>query len=540
MRSLFLKIFLWFWLAMATVVVTISAIVFVTQQQRFREREGMRDLNNLNNGPPSRPEDRVTRQALAVHLQSAAYLLQKEGVPGLQAYLQKLETNNQLRTYCFDEQGNDVLRLPLSQGQNSELDVSRLKLLANRAAQTSRLETINSGPYLLAAQKFSSASAPALQWVLAAAWNSQFDGSHRGRGRNNGPDGGPHGGPHGGPPFGMPNNRRRPPFGGPFGFMWDVLFGEPSTAIQAVRLLVILSMTGLVCYGLVRHLTTPIFQLRAATRRLAAGDLSARVEPELGKRRDELGVLGRDFDQMAERLEDLVGAQNRLIADISHELRSPLARVNVAVELVRTVSGPEAEEDLNRIALETERLNAMIGQLLTLSRLESGEPLANDASVNLAQLIESIAADADFEARSRQRRVRIVQSADCQTRGSETLLRSAVENIVRNAVRYTPENTSVEISLEKVEDSALIRVRDYGPGVPEAALPHLFQPFYRIADARERSSGGTGLGLSIADRAVRFHGGTLEASNVPNTTNSEDNEADGSAGLQLIIRLPLD
>ncbi len=362
------------------------------------------------------------------------------------------------------------------------------------------------------------------KFVLAATWNTRFDGPHFGDGPNRGHDDGPDGG--------RPNGRRRPPFGGPFGFLWDLLFGEPSTSIQALRLLVIFATTGLVCYGLVRHLTTPIFQLRAATIRLAAGDLSARVEPNLGRRRDELGVLGRDFDQMAERLEDLVAAQNRLIADISHELRSPLARVNVAVELVRSVAGPDAEEDLDRIALETERLNAMIGQLLTLSRLESGERLQETTPVNLAGLIESIAADADFEARSRKRAVHIVQSDECQTRGSENLLRSAIENIVRNAVRYTPENTAVEISLQKEEECAAIRVRDFGPGVPEAALPHLFQPFYRIADARERTSGGTGLGLSIADRAVRYHNGTLEASNVTD-------ESGEVAGLLLEIRLPL-
>lgn len=519
MRSLFLKIFLWFWLAMATVVVTIAAIVFVTQQQRFREREQGRSFNG---GPPSRPEDRITQQSLALHLQTAAYFLQKEGVSGLRAYLQKLETHNQLSTYCFDEKGDDLLKLPPN-GQSQEFDPNLLKLLAGRAAQSSQLETTIGGPHLLAAQSVVLPHSPSQKFVLAAAWNTRFEDSRFGNGPNR---------VNNGPPFGRPNERHRAPFGGPFGFLWDLLFGEPSTSIQALRVLVIFAMTGLVCYGLVRHLTTPIFQLRAATKRLAAGDLSARVEPELGRRRDELGVLGRDFDQMAERLEDLVGAQNRLIADISHELRSPLARVNVAVELVRSVAGAEAEDDLNRIALETERLNAMIGQLLTLSRLESGERLAETTPVNLAGLVESIAADADFEARSRKRAVRIVQNDECQTRGSETLLRSAIENIVRNAVRYTPENSAVEVSLEKAEEYALIRVRDYGPGVPEAALPHLFQPFYRIADARERTSGGTGLGLSIADRAVRFHSGTVQASNV---TGPDDKPA----GLLLEIRLPI-
>jgi two-component system sensor histidine kinase CpxA len=520
MRSLFWKIFLWFWLAMATVVVTISAIVFVTQQQHFREREGM---HGFNGGPPSRPEDRVVRQALSTHLQTAQHILLTEGITGLQSYLARQENQPYLHTFCFDAQGKLLEKSP---SPNTGYDPALLNDLVRKAVLTSQLETTNSNQYLMAAQRASigpSAEQAATQiLVLAAAWNTQWD-DVRFRDGFGGPDGPSRG-------------RHHAPFGPPFGFLWDLLFGEPSTSIQILRVFVILLTTGLFCYGLVRHLTTPIFQLRAATKRLAAGDLSARVEPDLGHRRDELGVLGRDFDQMAERLEDLVAAQNRLIADISHELRSPLARVNVAVELVRATTGEEAKEDLDRIVLETERLNTMIGQLLTLSRLESGEPLSEKTPVNLSSLVQSIAADADFEARSKKRAVRITQSvgqstADLQTCGSENLLRSAIENIVRNAVRYTQENSAVEISLQKEDEFAVIRVRDFGPGVPEAALPHLFQPFYRVTDARERTSGGTGLGLSIADRAVRFHGGTLQASNV-----AADDEI---AGLLMEIRLPV-
>ena len=536
MRSLFWKIFLWFWLAMATVVLAVSAIVFITQQQRFRERDRERDREreqgrslgrSFNGGPPSRPEDRIVQQALSGHLQTANYLLQKEGVSGLQRYLQNLESKKYLRTFCFDEKGADLLPTSASSGVTapmfSDFNVAILKNLVQRAAQSSQRETTIHNHYLVAAQRVEIGKSLPQKLILAAVWDSDFNGPDRlNRGPNEGRNGGPNGGPAG----------RHSPFGPPFGFLWDLLFGEPSTSIQALRLLVILATTGLFCFGLVRHLTTPIFQLRSATKRLAAGDLSARVESQLGHRRDELGILGRDFDQMAERLEDLVAAQNRLIADISHELRSPLARVNVAVELVRNVAGAEAEEDLDRIALETERLNAMIGQLLTISRLESGDPLTQNAPINLAGLLENIAADADFEARGTKRAVRIVQSEACQTRGNESLLRSAIENIVRNAVRYTPENSAVEIRLEKEENCALIRVRDFGIGVPEAALPHLFQPFYRIADDRARSSGGTGLGLSIADRAVRFHNGTLQASNVRDDSSE-------ISGLLLEIRLPL-
>ena len=532
MRSLFWKIFLWFWLAMAMVAVTFSAIVFFTQQQRFREREN----NRAFNGGPRRPEERIARQALALHLQTVAHLVAHKGQAGVQAYVRHLPPGAMNGTFCFDEQGAPLWRTSVSNIEQPPEIATTLSALVQRAAQNTGLETASSGPYLLAAQKMAAPddtlrNSSRKPLILAAAWNMRFDEppfANRPDGRNglngrNGPDG--RDGPDG--PF-----RRRPPFGGPFGFFWGFFFAEPSTGIQALRLLVILSTTGLVCYGLVRHLTTPIFQLRSATKRLAEGDLSARVAPDLGHRHDELGVLGRDFDQMAERLEALVTSQNRLIADISHELRSPLARVNVALELVRSTAGPEAEEDLDRIALETERLNTMIGQLLTLSRLESGEPLAEKTPVDLRNLIEGVTNDADFEARSHHRFVKVLHASDGQTRGSETLLRSAIENVVRNAVRYTKENSTVEISLDQSEGFALICVRDYGPGVPEEALPHLFQPFYRITDARERTGGGTGLGLSIAERAVRFHGGTIEASN-------ELDDKNEVAGLLMQIRLPL-
>lgn len=528
MRSLFLKIFLWFWLAMATVVVTISAIVFITQQQHFRERE-----RGLRGGPPSRPEDRTLKQALNTHLLMAQHILLSEGPQSLQSYVERQDKQDYLRTFCFDDKGKLLFKTasPLT-----DYDPNSLNTLVKQAAQTGQLETNVSDDFVMAARRavigpttqFSTQSTPQT-FVVAAAWNTHWDEPRFDPNRRNNPNGfqGRNGfDGRGGPPG------RRSPFGPPFGFLWDLLFGEPSTSIQILRVLVIMLTTGAFCYGLVRHLTTPIFQLRAATQRLAEGDLSTRVTPELGRRRDELGVLGHDFDQMAERLEDLVGAQNRLIADISHELRSPLARVSVAVELVRATTGEDAKEDLDRIALETERLNTMIGQLLTLSRLESGDSHAQKLPVNLNSLVNAIATDADFEASGKNRAVRIVQSDEnLQTCGSENLLRSAIENIVRNAVRYTEEATAVEISLQKDEDSAVIRVRDYGPGVPEAALPHLFQPFYRVTDDRARTSGGTGLGLSIADRAVRFHGGTLEASNVT--------EDDQIAGLLMEIRLPL-
>jgi len=223
---------------------------------------------------------------------------------------------------------------------------------------------------------------------------------------------------------------------------------------------------------------------------------------------------------MAQRLESMVKAQQRLLGDISHELRSPLARLGVALGLARQRSGAPATASLDRIERESDNLNEMISQLLTLTRLESGTDGRKRSDVDLDNLIREVAEDADFEARSLNRSVQVVSSDKCSINGVEELLRSAVENVVRNAVRFTAEGTAVEVALKKQngagDNFAIISVRDRGQGVPEESLETIFRPFYRTEDARDRQSGGgTGLGLAITERAMRMHGGTVEASNAP-------------------------
>jgi signal transduction histidine kinase len=306
---------------------------------------------------------------------------------------------------------------------------------------------------------------------------------------------------------------------------------QPSVNLgtQALRLLAVLLTGGLLYYGLARYLTTPIRQLRETTHEFANGNLAARVSPKLIKRRDEIAHLGQDFNSMAERLQSMVAAQHRLLGDISHELRSPLARMSVALELARKRAAPEAKSALDRIEHESETLNEMIGHLLRLTRLESGTDGFQMSDVNLAQLVREVADDADFEARSRNRSVHVTACDECSTKGTEELLRSAVENVVRNAVRYTSEGTEVEVSLRVRngnENRAIISVRDYGQGVPEEAMDKIFNPFYRTEDARDRESGGSGLGLAITSRAVRLHGGTVQAANAAN------------GGLEITISLP--
>ena len=265
-----------------------------------------------------------------------------------------------------------------------------------------------------------------------------------------------------------------------------------------------------------------------------------------------MAELMRDFDRMAERLESLVNAQSRLLTDISHELRSPLARLNVALELARQRSGTEATSALDRIDRESNRLNELIQKLLTIARLESGDESIEKSPVHLDRLVQEIARDAAFEAQSRHCQVEAEIIDECVVIGSPSLLHSAIENVVRNAIRYTDEGTKVELVLERDvkvsadtglkkialqeaqpasdaadKEEAVVRVIDSGPGVPEDALDKLFRPFYRIDDARGRQTGGVGLGLAITDRAVRLHGGTIRISNRP------------EGGLMVEIRLPL-
>lgn len=283
----------------------------------------------------------------------------------------------------------------------------------------------------------------------------------------------------------------------------------------AFKVLGILAMSALVCYLLSRYLTNPIRRISNATRRLANGELSVRVRPEVGRRRDELAELAADFDAMAERIEELVSSQKQLIGDISHELRSPLARLNFALELTRQQAGEGAQRHLDRIELEAERLNELIGHLLTLSRLETGVAVIERVPVDFALLVRKVCSDANFEAKSRGGAVDIITPETALISGIPELLHRAVENLVRNAVRYTLNGTKVEIklSLNKASATTLLVVRDHGPGVPESALDKIFKPFFRLDDARDRQSGGTGLGLAITERAVRLHGGTVKAYN---------------------------
>ena len=263
--------------------------------------------------------------------------------------------------------------------------------------------------------------------------------------------------------------------------------------------------------GLAWYLARPLRHLRAASRRLAAGHWDTRVMPQIGSRRDEIADLGRDFDDMVERLQQLVAAQQRLLHDVSHELRSPLARLQLAIGLAR--QQPEKiPSSLARIETETERLDTLVGEILTLSRLEAGVGETKDEDFDIVALLREVADDAQFEAAAKQCEVRVTAAAAVIITGREVLMQRALENVIRNAVNYTAAETRVDVSLERdVATGIVIKVCDHGPGVPDADLPYLFDPFFRASGESQRD--GYGLGLAIARRAVEAHHGSIRAFN---------------------------
>jgi two-component system, OmpR family, sensor histidine kinase CpxA len=452
MKSLFLKIFLSFWLAQALFLV-LAILVTLTFRPRSSSWEGL----------------------LATALNDSVAAYEQGGNRGLHEYLETLEKTQHVRAFLFNENMEEV---------------------SHRGAPDWAMRVATGGTR---APKHEGFIFPAPPPVLRDS-RASSDGLHQ-----------------------YTLVLSPPP--GPRLFL-----GPRGLPIPGLIIAVISS--GLVCYLLAWFLTMPVVRLRAATRQLAAGDLSARAGAPSARRRDEVAGLMRDFDAMAERLENLVKAQSRLLNDISHELRSPLARLNVALGLARQRSGPETASMLERIELEASRLNELIGRLLTLARLEDGEQHMPATPVLLDEVVQNVAEDAEFEAQARHCHVRSdIPAGDWAVRGEGSLLHSAIENVVRNAIRYTREGTTVEIQLERSEDSrgpeAVVRVADCGLGVPPDALEKLFRPFYRLDDHRGRQTGGVGLGLAITERAVRFHGGRVSASN----------RAEG--GLMVEIHLPL-
>ncbi|MBF0626719.1 MAG: HAMP domain-containing protein [Magnetococcales bacterium] len=292
---------------------------------------------------------------------------------------------------------------------------------------------------------------------------------------------------------------------------------------------VVLLISGAVVFPLARHFTRPLRRLQGATLRLAEGELTTRAPVPRRILSDELDDLARDFNFMAERLEALFHGQKRLLRDVSHELRSPLARMRVALGLAEQENSGVRGEYWQRVNLELDRIDTLIGQIIRVSRPEAPDQVPKDVLVDLAALVETVIADARFESSDRAISLLIGRLDPVMLWADGGALHSAVENVVRNALRHAPKGSEVQIQLVRHEDQARILVQDQGPGVPAADLPRITEPFFRGNDAGERTngSGGHGLGLAIAACALRDHGGTFLARNRP------------AGGLEVEMTLPV-
>ena len=299
-------------------------------------------------------------------------------------------------------------------------------------------------------------------------------------------------------------------------------FGLPGVA--GTTLAVALVVSTVICLLLARYLVGPIARLRQAAQRMAAGDLDVRVRPGLKRRHDDLARLAEDFDAMAERVSGLLESKQRLLRDVSHELRSPLTRLQLALSLA--ARNEELPRQLARIGREADRLEQLISRTLTLARLERQSSPVEGDTLDVGGLLRDIVADVGIEAEARGSTVTLSTDGELHTRGDAELLRSAFENVIRNALRYGPAGSRVEVAVRAGEDIAVV-VRDRGPGVPQEDLRAIFEPFYRVDAARDRAGGGEGLGLAIAARAIDLHGGRIEAANVP------------GGGLAVTMRLPV-
>lgn len=448
-RSLFLKIFVWFWLAASAIIGVLNLMIWFTDSQTLPDR--------INRGPLG--------EVLSIYAESAARTYEEGGLQAVKQYIARSTRDTGTEIYLYYADSTPIT----APGHDNVPDVVR-------EVQTQQPQQRISRVFLGRVTWAKMVSGPSGKKYIVAV---RFHGAS----------------------------------------VRPSLF--PPTRIAAMIL-----TAGLGCYLLALYLTSPLKKLKSAVQSFAQGNLNARVAPQLRNRRDELADLGREFDQMAERISLLIASQKRLLADISHELRSPLARLTVALELARKNSSPAAAPPLNRIEQESERLNELVGQLLALTRLESGAERVPAEVVVLEDLVQQIVDDANFEAQPQHKEVLITELERCRVTGSPELLRSAIENVIRNAVRYTAIGTAVEVALQWKLDTAELCVRDHGPGVPESELARIFEPFYRVSEARDRASGGAGLGLSIAERTVKLHGGAISARNV-------------EGGLLVTIQLPL-
>ena len=489
MHSLFVRVFVLFWIAMAIIVAGSIAVTFTVAAREYESREFQR------------------RPAIAIE---ASEVLAKSGVGALRTWLRANSHAMADRDlYIIGPDGADILGRPLS-----ESAVRRLQFFRESISDAEQGGPLGPPP--------GTAAGP----PLAAA--PPGDGP---AGAGPGP-GGP--APRGLTPRNFRPQRVLPQIVAPDGTAYTVLlvprrpsiFGALSLPGISARIFgIALVVSAFASWWLAQHLSAPIRRMQEGARALAGERLGVRVSAGLDGRKDEVAVLAREFDAMADRLRANRSALTRLLGDISHELRSPLARMRLALGLARQPSADNARQ-LDRMEREIERLDVLISQVLKLARLNGTDIPFEREPFDVDEMIDEVVRDAAFEGTAKGCKVQTVGAAHSVVSGNRELLRSAIENVLRNAVRYSPQGAPVEVAVERGTAGLTISVRDRGPGVPAGELERIFEPFYRVAESRDRDSGGEGIGLAITSQVMKAHGGTARA----------DNRAGG--GFEVQLNLP--
>jgi two-component system, OmpR family, sensor kinase len=474
MHSLFLRIFVLFWIAMAIIVGGSIAVTFTVAAREYESPEFQR------------------RPAIAIQ---ASEVLAASGIDGLKKWLASNEHSiPDRRLYIVGPDGRDILGRRLEGSAARRLEFFRESMSESEPAGGPDVGTSGSD--------VGTSGAPARPGPAPGNFRPQ---------------------------------RALPQIVAPDGSTYTALlvarrpsiFGALSLpGISFMILCIALAVSAFASWWLAEHLSAPIRRIQAGARALASENLDVRVSAGLEGRRDELAVLARDFDAMADRLRAHRDAITRLLRDVSHELRSPLARMRLAVGLARRPSA-DLGRQLDRLESEIERLDGLIGQVLKLARLNRAEVPFEREAFDVDEVIEEVVRDANFEGAAKGCRVETLGTAHSAVNGNRELLRSAIENVLRNAVRYSPEGAPVDVAVERSDAGLTVSIRDRGPGVPPAELERIFEPFYRVAESRDRDTGGEGIGLAITSRVMKAHGGSAQAENRP------------GGGFEVRLNLPL-
>lgn len=418
-------------------------------------------LQMLGSQEPVQPLGEFHRRQLEQHQTQIQTVFRNRGLQGLRRFTQDVEANRGITVLLLAEDGTDIL--------NRDVPVSVKSFVASNRDAGVPLMQMRERRMLLGPVALQGVEPPArlVVWLPMAASDTS-----------------------------------------PLERWWA---GRYAAAQLGVGLLV----SGLMSLALSLTLTRPLNRLERAASRLAQSHFDTRDIDAVAMRKDEIGSLAKEFAHMARQLHGALESRQRLLRDVSHELRSPLTRLQVAIGLAGRQVGPDHVAAFERMELECERLNALIGEVLALARAGNDSQEHARCDFDLALTLRSLVADARFEARSAGKDVTLHVPERLVMSGNEARVGSAIENVVRNAIAYTPVQTTVSVAAARQGEGVCVVVTDGGPGVPEGELSNIFLPFYRVSQARERETGGTGVGLAIAAQAVQWHGGRIGARNGP-------------------------